>query len=121
MPWTYRQLTGNLEHNGKRVVGGYSGHGHGKNNPAMQSVRNLGPIPRGAYRIGAPFTHHHAGPYAMRLTPINGTNTFGRDGFLIHGDSMAHPGEASNGCVIEGLRTRQTIWNSNDHVLEVVQ
>lgn len=121
MPWTYHQSNRHLEYNGKFVDYGYSGHGPGKDNPAMQSVPNLGPIPRGTYRIGPPFRHPHAGHYVMRLTPINGTNTFGRDGFLIHGESMAHPGEASNGCLIEGPDTRQKIWNSNDHILVVVQ
>ena len=33
---------------------GYSGHGEGKNNPAMQKVPNVGPIPVGKYTIGQP-------------------------------------------------------------------
>src|ERR1035438_5538324 len=34
------------------------------------------------------------------LTPESGTNTFGREGFLIHGDSVQNPGTASHGCII---------------------
>jgi hypothetical protein len=57
----------------------------------------------------------------MRLPPINGTYTDGRDGFMIHGDSVAHPGNASSGCLIEKWPIRSQIWNSGDHILEVVQ
>ncbi|PLZ00607.1 DUF2778 domain-containing protein [Burkholderia sp. WAC0059] len=121
MPWTYHQSSARLLHNGVYVDSGYSGHGIGRDNPTMQSVPNIGPIPRGTYRIGAPFTHPHAGEYSMRLTPVNGTNTFGRDGFMIHGDSIKHPGQASNGCVIEVPLTRHKIWSSGDHILEVIQ
>lgn len=121
MPWIYHQASGRLERNGTMVIGGYSGIGAGKNNPTMQATPNVGPIPRGEYRIGAPFTHPHSGAYTMRLTPINGTITFGRDGFMIHGDSVAHPGQASNGCVIERMAVRSQIWSSGDHILKVVQ
>lgn len=38
----------------------------------------IGPIPRGTYKIHAPFTHPHSGAYIMRLTPEQGTFTFGR-------------------------------------------
>ena len=121
MPWIYEQSTGRLYHNGAFVERGYSGSGSGKNNPAMEGTSNVGPIPRGDYQIGAPFTHPHAGAHTMRLTPVNSTYTYGRNGFMIHGDSRAHPGHASNGCVIEGRLTRDKIWNSGDHILKVVR
>ena len=38
---------------------------------------------------------------------------------MMHGDSRAHPDEASNGCIIESLPARERVWNSNDHVLAV--
>lgn len=41
----------------------------------MQNQVGMGPIPTGSYSIGAPFHHHHAGDYAMRLTPNAGTDT----------------------------------------------
>lgn len=61
MPWIYHQSSGRLYYNGSYVEGGYSGQGSGENNPGMQNMANVGPIPRGEYRIGAPFTHQHAG------------------------------------------------------------
>lgn len=36
----------------------------------------------------------------MRLTPYVENQMCGRDGFMIHGDSSAHPGEASDGCIV---------------------
>jgi hypothetical protein len=56
----------------------------------------------------------------MRLTPANGTHNYGRSGFLIHGDSIEHPGQASNGCIIERLPVRNQISSSGDRILEVV-
>jgi hypothetical protein len=45
---------------------------------------------------------------------------FGRTGFLIHGDAVHAPGTASEGCVILSRTTREQIWESHDHVLQVV-
>jgi hypothetical protein len=100
MPWTYSQSTGRLTRNNIVAGTGYSGRGAGRNNGDMQRSRGTGPIPQGSYTIGAPFSHSHAGHYTMRLTPQHGTNTFGRNGLMIHGDSVRHPGQASEGCVI---------------------
>ena len=44
----------------------------------------------------------------------------GRSGFLIHGDSTRHPGEASNGCIIVGPKHRKAIWESNDKEVVVI-
>jgi hypothetical protein len=105
----YEQSTGRWEHDGQLVAVCYSGTddgdgvrepGEGLNDPAAQELRGIGPIPVGRYLIGLPFTHPTAGPLVMRLTPFAGTNTFGRDGFLIHGDSKSAPGTASHGCVV---------------------
>jgi hypothetical protein len=43
--WTYAQKTGELQQDGKNVATGYSGAGPGKNNPEMENIRNVGPIP----------------------------------------------------------------------------
>lgn len=32
--------------------GGYSGKGPGKNNPSMQDVKDIGPIPQGSWMVG---------------------------------------------------------------------
>jgi hypothetical protein len=119
MAWTYYQLSGRLEHDGKFAGLGYSGKGAGKNNPLMVSQEGIGPIPTGRYQIGRPFAHPHAEPGTMRLTPKAGTVTWGRSGFMIHGDSRDHPGEASTGCIILKHIHRYQIWNSNDDELEV--
>lgn len=44
--WTYAQETGDLQQDGKHISTGYSGANEGKNNPAMDNVPNVGPIPR---------------------------------------------------------------------------
>lgn len=119
MPWSYSQSTGELMHDGRHVATGYSGTGLGLNNPGQDASPNIGPIPRGTYRIGAPFRHPHAGAYTMRLTPIDPASVHGRTGLMMHGDSRAHPGQASNGCIIENLSAREQVWNSNDHLIVV--
>lgn len=67
----------------------------GKN--ALSSAR---PILRGRWTVTAPFTRRHSGLYTMRFIPDAGTVTYGRRDFMIHGDSVEHPGRASNGCII---------------------
>lgn len=121
MPWTYSQTTGRLSHDGALIGIGYSGRDAGKNNPAAQTQEGVGPIPRGTYTIGAPFTHPHTGIYSMRLTAEGGTNTFGRSGFLMHGDSVDHPGQASDGCIVQNLTVRHQVWTSGDRTLVVSQ
>lgn len=121
MTWKYSQKTGNLSYNGKPVGSGYAGVGDGVNNPAAQNIPNIGPIPRGLYSIGVAFTHPKAGPMTMRLTPMKGTNTFGRDGFLIHGDNTSMNHTASNGCIIQNRTVRASVAVSNDRTLEVTE
>jgi len=83
---------------------------------------NAGPIPRGRWEItGGPFVHPRAGRYTLRLAPMPETDTFGRSGFLIHGDSVSSPGNASTGCIILDLTYREEIWISGDRDLEVVE
>ncbi|MEM5311264.1 tlde1 domain-containing protein [Paraburkholderia sp. JHI869] len=120
MPWVYSQSTGRLTRNGVTTGTGYSGRGAGRNNGSMQRSRGAALIPRGTYTISAPFHHNHAGNYTMRLTPQLGTNTFGRSGFMMHGDSARHPDEASEGCVIQSYSARHQVWTSGDRTLQVV-
>lgn len=111
---TYSQSSGKFVC-GIMTAFGYSGAGIGKNNPAMQNVEDVGPIPQGEWMIvGEPFDTTTHGPYVLRLEPKAGTETFGRDGFLIHGDSIEHPGTASKGCIILPRIMRQTIWSSGE-------
>ena len=118
--WTYRQATGELLKDGRFIAQGYSGHGNGKNNPAAQNTPNVGPIPAGSWVIVSlteGMTEH--GPYVLRLEPCGGTGTFGRSGFLIHGDNRRAPGEASRGCVILPRFVREKVWASGDRALTV--
>jgi len=119
--WTYAQKTGELQQDGKHVVNGYSGFAEGKNNPAMQGVSNVGPIPQGEWTIaGPPANTPDHGPYVLRLEPSAETNAFGRSGFLMHGDSKEHPGCASHGCIIVPRDVRERVWTSGDRELEVI-
>ena len=119
--WTYAQKTGELQQDGRHVARGYSGAGAGKNNPAMQEVPNFGPIPQGEWTIfGPPVNTHDHGPYVLTLRPASATETFGRSGFLMHGDSIEAPGCASHGCVVLPRPAREQVWNSGERDLKVV-
>jgi hypothetical protein len=126
LSWVYSQTTGELRRSGAAGIldgpeeFGYSGNGVGKNNPERQDQRGVGPIPRGLWRILEPRDTDTHGPYVLPLTPDPTTATFGRSGFLIHGDSAAHLGEASEGCIILPRKMRRVIWESDDHELTVI-
>jgi hypothetical protein len=49
--YVYSQSTGKLTYFGDLIGTGYSGKGKGKNNPAMQDVKDIGPVPAGLYEI----------------------------------------------------------------------
>jgi hypothetical protein len=106
--FTYRQTTG-------QMVGvefsaqGYSGRGPGLNNPAMQNVRNVGPLPQATYTIGLPHTHPKLGKVVMELIPDDDSQMFDRSGFFIHGDNAACNHTASDGCIELGHDPRVAI------------
>ncbi len=119
--WVYYQLTGEMVHNSPAYrFKGYAGKGEGKNNPDMQDVKMIGPLPCGWYDIERPASHPKLGAYVMFLTPDPANDMMGRSEFAIHGDSRQHPGDASNGCIILGPEARMRIWQSNDHRLKVM-
>ena len=118
--YTFHQRSGRLYAGAQLLATGYAGQGAGKNNPDRQDIRNEGPLPRGIYAISAAFAHPQKGPLCMRLTPAGTNEMFGRAGFLIHGDSIAHPGTASQGCLILPCPARRAIAESPDRILEVV-
>lgn len=121
MPWRYSQATGQLtDPHGKLFPVGYAGCGDGKNNPAMQAIHNVGPLPVGRYLVGAPMDDPRVGRYALYLEPAPSNEMFGRSLFYIHGDNRAANGTASEGCIILPFTARQAIWHSGDHHLEVV-
>jgi len=121
---TYTQHTGELScrEAGNRTQGGndaggavedvrgYSGAPGHVNKPEDQNLKNQGPIPQGGYRIEVAFPGKHNGmDDVMRVTPMPGTNTFGRSAFEIHGDSRTKPGTASAGCIAIGKDARAKI------------
>lgn len=118
--WLYVQRTGALYHNDEPVAVGYSGYAEYRNDPEAQNLKELGPIPCGVYRIGDPVDRHDLGPFCLPLTPDAANQMFGRAGFLIHGDSITHPGFASHGCIILNRATRERMYSSRDRELHVM-
>lgn len=111
---------------GTRTIKAYSGaEGIWKNNPDLTNVLDRGAIPLGLWLIGTAFDDAVHGPCVMRLTAAVGTDTKGRTGLLIHGDSKAHPGCASEGCVCtngpSALADREYINSSLDKELFVTE
>jgi hypothetical protein len=118
--WTYVQKTGELLRDGLHIAVGYSGWKNGKNNPEMQNVEEVGPIPVGKYFIGTPHDTLTHGPFVLPLTPDPGNEMFGRSAFLMHGDSVVDPGTGSRGCIIMSRAVRTEVAESGDKVLQVI-
>jgi hypothetical protein len=120
--WKYKQKSGQLTNStGSGVCIGYSGHGEGLDNPAMQRVPDIGPIPTGKYSIGTFFDDAGGkGPIVAHLTPLAETDTFGRTGFMVHGDNSGGNHSASHGCIILPHLIREAIMASSDRTLEVL-
>lgn len=112
---TYSQTSGEISfHDGDNhfIIGlGWAGRGIGKNKPEYQGVKETGPLPRGWYRVGKPQIHPTVGPFALRLSPLDGTDMLGRDGFLIHGASSRNFGEESKGCIVAARAVREKIYS----------
>ena len=120
--WTYEQAGGTMIYpDGHTLARGYSGHGAGLNNPDMEAVANVGPIPAGTWRIDpVPLPEGHLGPVALALTP-DGFDPHGRSLFRIHGDNAAMDRTASDGCIILSRPVRQAIAASGVTRLCVVR
>lgn len=110
MNLNYSITTGKItQDDGTVVATGWSGNNanptynpskvHGKNNPAMTKVRNIGSLPVGVYSVGAWGDHPPLGKHSALLTQISG-ETYGRSGFAIHGPSSKIYGEESRGCIV---------------------
>lgn len=122
---TYSQTSGEMRDASGILLGtGYAGHGIGLNNPAEQSVDNVGPLPQGVYLISPPVNTATHGPYVLWLTPEPANCMFGRYGFGIHADEAANPGKrlASTGCIVMSTEARLAIWSAaerDDRKLQV--
>lgn len=134
LEWVYVQSTGQMYYQPTANLGGgppqpiggpmYAGHGAGVNNPALDLIPSVGPLPAGTYTIGQQQNNiTGAGlslPGSMRLTPEAGNWMHGRSGFLIHGDNSAGNRSASEGCIIQPRSIRDLIGGSQDRALRVV-
>jgi hypothetical protein len=123
--WSYIQDSGSLytsQHTG-RIASGYSGYGSGRNNPELQWEPSIGPIPVGMYTIESPVDTVTHGPFVLPLTPDPTNVMWGRSSFLIHGDRIENAGQylASHGCIILPRPIREQLWNSGDHILNVIR
>jgi len=105
----YEQANGNLWYGLTLLGTGYAGAPSGKNHPAMENVPNIGPLPQGWYTIGAPTDSTHCGQEAMPLRPDAANEMFGRAGFFMHGDDRAHPGDGSDGCIVQARPVRDAV------------
>ncbi|HXS98761.1 MAG TPA: tlde1 domain-containing protein [Candidatus Limnocylindrales bacterium] len=118
--WTFDSGTGAIAQNGCVRGYGYAGHGVGKNNPVLERVANVGPIPRGEYTGASIENSPKLGVDSIALAPKSGTDTHGRGAFFWHGENPAHPGESSEGCIVSAHWLRWAFWQSGDHDLTVI-
>ncbi len=98
---------------------GYAGAGVGKNNPSMQNIANVGPIPQGTYTVGnnVPLTPNGL-KNALPLIPDQNTDTLGRGGFFIHGNNPNNPsGTSSHGCPVFDRDTRLNIPSGESFIV----
>jgi hypothetical protein len=116
---TFYQSSGECYLFGRLLAKGWAGQGEGYNNPDMQGISNIGPLPRGFYTIGPSYHHPELGPVVMNLTPDPANEMFGRSLFRIHGASAAHPELSSKGCIVLPREARDRIHLSYETRLGV--
>jgi hypothetical protein len=120
MAWTWLSRFGILcGPSGLVIAVGYSGHAAGLNNPALQNVVDVGPLPEGDFAIGDPVDGTHLGDGAMPLAALPGTDTHGRSELWLHQDNVQHNESASEGCGILPLSALKAIAASPDRTLHV--
>jgi hypothetical protein len=76
----------------------HSGVGKMADNARYADQQMRGPTPPGTYKLSMRESLFH-GVEAIRMTPIKGTKTFGRTGFLAHTELLRGRPEQSHGCV----------------------
>lgn len=121
MIWIYGQTSGKLIHDGVIVGKAYSGYEEDHNVHDDQTLAKLGPIPVGKYTIGKFFDDPGGkGAVVAHLLPCEDTETFGRLGFMIHGDNSKLNFSGSEGCIVTPRNVREMIRDSGDTELEVI-
>jgi len=117
---SYSQYWGIILRDNMPVGAAYSGHGQGLNNPNLETVHSIGPIPKGHWRIVRWYDDPHLGPCVAELEPF-GHDAHGRTAFRIHGDNPSLNHTASDGCIIAGPNVRHTLRDSGATDLVVTQ
>jgi hypothetical protein len=122
MSWIYDRVKHTLSLPGRYTYTFcYSGNGEGLNNPAMEQVHMVGPLPADTYDMTEFTTGDRTGPGTIVLVARNLKPNFGRSLFRIHGDNAAANFTASDGCIIlPGLVYRENVWDSGDRALNVI-
>lgn len=111
----YGQATGAIAIRGDEdvptvIARGYSGASGHVNRPESEALKSRGPIPRGLWMLDAPVRDHpKLGPCVIPLEAAEGTETFGRSLFRIHGDNARGDFTASEGCIVASRQTREVI------------
>lgn len=111
-----------IDPDGLTVVGiGYAGHGWGRNNPRMEKVHGIGPLPAGDYTIG-PLEMQHAalGLNVCALMPDPANTMYNRSGFFLHGRKSPTDLDASEGCIVLDHTSRMRVATSADRKLRVI-
>lgn len=77
----------------------HSGLGAFVDQPRYVDQKDRGPTPPNTYKLSLRESRFH-GVEALRLTPVNGGNKYGRDGLLAHTYMLRGGRAESNGCVV---------------------
>lgn len=95
----WKQRAGQMWRDGALYAAGLAGHGDGKNNPDMQNVKGVGPLPQGWYTMTGIKSGGPTGPDTIILVPDALNTMFGRGDFRIHGLKIGDPEHSSDGCI----------------------
>ena len=110
---------------GSLLFTGYAGgnkgrNPEGRNNPALQNERMIGPLPCGIYSVGDPYDDAKTGSHTMSLTPDPENEMFGRSEFKCHGDNPAQNHSASEGCIVKSPAQVRCLILKGERRLRVV-
>ena len=97
----------------------FAGNHEGLNNPAMQNVGFIGPLPQGVYSVGDWGEHGALGPNSAPLTQVSG-DTYGRNNFFCHGPGGHDPSQCSEGCIVVEAEYRQKVIDLAPDTITVV-
>lgn len=119
--WQYDRALKQLSRNYvNKLAVCYCGNGKGLNNPALEAIKDVGPLPAGRYRFTNIVNSPKTGPNTILLEHDPGNVMYGRDLFRIHGDNKTKNNTASDGCiVVEPMEIRIAMWFSGDRMIEV--